>query len=472
MKIKCFCLIYTFLLVISSNGYTQQIPKNSSEFSIDNQYKIEANIDGFGQMSFLMRFKKTSDSTFTASSRPKASNELVGGFKTFLGKLFTKLLKKGSFMLIDNGEIVGDSLRGIFRAPGFGLYFNGVVKDDKIVGSFGDNKYGNNEKIDWKFVATPYDSNYVAYNYTQLTEKMLDRIDQNFFNPQLLSKGKWKKLNKKLRKITPKIHDDFEYFIAFNNLAKKLNISHFGILKTNPWENKDEPQKLFHIENFNTNTTSIRFDGFLLNDSLEIRNYFDSIISSQTPNLIIDLRGCPGGDYSSMFLASYLVKQPYEAGYFIGNEYFKTHNKLPSKETIENIPDFHGKSVDEFLKIIATNGLLSGRVKPDEDLHYSGKVFLLIDNHSASASEPLAYFLKQHNLATLVGETTAGQMLSASYVDVQDGWTLQIPTADYYTSDNFRIEGKGVKSNIKVKSENALDYVLKNLIEDNNSKKK
>ena len=64
----------------------------------------------------------------------------------------------------------------------------------------------------------------------------------------------------------------------------------------------------------------------------------------------------------------------------------------------------------------------------------------------------------------MVGEKTAGDMLSSTFIDIQNSWVLVVPTADYYTADRFRIEGNGVKPTIKVKSEKALEYVLDKII--------
>lgn len=64
----------------------------------------------------------------------------------------------------------------------------------------------------------------------------------------------------------------------------------------------------------------------------------------------------------------------------------------------------------------------------------------------------------------MVEEKTAGDMLSSTFIDIQDSWVLVVPTADYYTSDQFRIEGNGVKPNVKVKSKRALEYVLDKMI--------
>ena len=187
--------------------------------------------------------------------------------------------------------------------------------------------------------------------------------------------------------------------------------------------------------------------------------------------MIIDLRGCGGGDYSSMTLSSYFIKKSLNAGFFVGNKYFNNNEILPSNEFLKNKSPYTGNSLREFLDEIINTGLLIGKVEPDKNLNYNGNVIVLIDKFSASATEPIVYFLKQNNLATIIGEKTAGQMLSSTVIDVKDGWTLLIPIADYYTSDRYRIENNGVKPNIKIKSEDALEYSIQMIFNRNNEKR-
>jgi len=72
----------------------------------------------------------------------------------------------------------------------------------------------------------------------------------------------------------------------------------------------------------------------------------------------------------------------------------------------------------------------------------------------------LVDFLKVNNLATIIGEKTAGKMLSAKSFSIDENYELYLPIANYYTAQNFWIEQNGVEPNIAVKSENALDRVL------------
>lgn len=73
--------------------------------------------------------------------------------------------------------------------------------------------------------------------------------------------------------------------------------------------------------------------------------------------------------------------------------------------------------------------------------------------------------LKNSERVTVVGEATAGAMLSASSYPLSSGFIAVIPNADYYTPNGSRLDRVGVLPNIEVKPEDALKYVLENLIQ-------
>lgn len=88
---------------------------------------------------------------------------------------------------------------------------------------------------------------------------------------------------------------------------------------------------------------------------------------------------------------------------------------------------------------------------------------MLTSGKTASTCEPIVYALKKHQLATIVGQTTAGAMLSAAFFQVYGKYYLFLPIADYYTSDGKRLDQVGVEPDIPVEAESALD-VAKQLL--------
>lgn len=442
-----------FTLLFSLTSYAQ---------NLTGKWKLNANIQGMGEIQMLLDFSKTTDTTFYASSRPKALKDIIGGIKYAVANN-NKIYKNGAIVHIYKGVIREDSLRGVLTTPMMNLYFAAELKNGKMRGAlFGADK----TKTYYEFTAEPYDKKFVNYDYVSLIASIKNTFQKNIYDSEILKTKEWTDFFKSLDDIAPKIHDDLEMYMDFSFLAGKIKMSHIAILKNNPWDSYDDEDTSKYVTQvshkmINEKTAYIKFEGFQLADTLVVRQFFKTIIEQKIPNLIYDLRGCSGGDYSSMFLSQYLTNETNESGFFIGNKYYQSNRNLPDENTIKNLPDYNGKSLKEFLQTIVDNGLLKGKVSPDRELHYNGKVYALIDNNSASATEPIAYFLKQHNLATLVGETTAGKMLSSTVITVKDKWSLMLPIADYYTSDRFRIEQKGVSPNIKVKSKDALDYVLK-----------
>ncbi|WP_172971604.1 S41 family peptidase [Pseudoalteromonas sp. A25] len=92
--------------------------------------------------------------------------------------------------------------------------------------------------------------------------------------------------------------------------------------------------------------------------------------------------------------------------------------------------------------------------------YFDGKVYVLISKNTASAGELAADALLAAPHVTLIGETTAGEMLSQKMYDVTGGLQIFLPIADYYSVNSGRIEGNGVKPHICVPANDAMDVAL------------
>jgi C-terminal processing protease CtpA/Prc len=75
------------------------------------------------------------------------------------------------------------------------------------------------------------------------------------------------------------------------------------------------------------------------------------------------------------------------------------------------------------------------------DKPFHGRVVLLVNRHTASAAEMIVAFARENQLATIVGEKTAGRLLSATSVKVGNGFRLAMPTGAYYTWNGSVLEG-------------------------------
>lgn len=103
--------------------------------------------------------------------------------------------------------------------------------------------------------------------------------------------------------------------------------------------------------------------------------------------------------------------------------------------------------------------------KDNEEIYTSDKsalnmpVCVLINEHSASASEVLSGALKDYNLATLVGKKTFGKGVVQSVMDLGDGSGMSLTIAKYYTPSGECIHGVGIYPDIEVDLPEGTEYI-------------
>ncbi|MEY3187191.1 MAG: hypothetical protein RL675_1017 [Bacteroidota bacterium] len=154
--------------------------------------------------------------------------------------------------------------------------------------------------------------------------------------------------------------------------------------------------------------------------------------------------------------AAYMVDQ--ETGYirlnrFSANTYreFMTEieklNKKGLKKLLLDLRDNGGGILDEAVNIadefISGDKLIvytEGKSSPRKDykakrpgLFEEGKVIILMNENSASASEVLAGALQDHDRAIIVGRNSFGKGLVQEQFSLSDGSALRLTTARYYT---------------------------------------
>lgn len=89
------------------------------------------------------------------------------------------------------------------------------------------------------------------------------------------------------------------------------------------------------------------------------------------------------------------------------------------------------------------------RVIDGRDSKWSKPIVALIDNHTRSAKEILAYEIRERGLGVLVGEHTAGAVIPATFVDVGHQTYLMLPVATLREYTKL-LELKGVAPDIQV----------------------
>jgi carboxyl-terminal processing protease len=94
---------------------------------------------------------------------------------------------------------------------------------------------------------------------------------------------------------------------------------------------------------------------------------------------------------------------------------------------------------------------------------FEGKIAVLIDNGSASASEIVANSLRENRHATLVGAPTMGAVLVSTFDRLSYGFQIQFPIGDYVSHEGRRLEGHPVTPDVAASGADAVATALAKL---------
>ncbi len=430
-------LFYTLLLCLTlSQPAASQQP-----------WKTDIALGDFVITTFLTQ--KKSGSTILLSSPPNADKRVVGSFKSFAGRLFKKIPKKGSFLNF-KVEQKGDSTTGIATMPMLGkVEFRGVLNEGQnlLQGAF----YKEGKAI---AQVEGHRSQTSRNNYERLYPKIMELAQANLYSRELLTTSPWKDFTKELKTLTTKAHDDIELFLGFSLGSQKLPFSHFNLVlqEESSKAEKETPaidsDVVFEAKSANTGYLKIK--NFSSTQD-QIAAVMPGIVAKNWSNLIIDLRDNGGGGVeAAMELAKFLLKDSVLIGYFPTNKFGPAEKTVA---TLSQLPVTKATTTEAFIEEMKTTaGKTLTAPKPQNPV-FAGKLYMLTNKNTASTCEPVAYVLKNKQGAILVGQTTAGAMLSASYFTIEGKYKLVLPVADFYAYDGKRLEKVGVEPNIVVPAE-------------------
>ncbi len=196
-------------------------------------------------------------------------------------------------------------------------------------------------------------------------------------------------------------------------------------------------------------------------DTIEqIEQAYDEIARKGSEQLIIDLRMNNGGAFAVKPLIGHLVSEPLDIGVFVSQGWFSQGKKEPALSDLKDIQPWDGWSIKRFWQDAQNNAVTRIQIKPELP-YFAGKVWVLTSKNTASAAELASDALSALPNVTLVGESTAGEMLSQKMYEVGENLHLFLPIADYYSFLGGRIEGKGVQPDVQTNSDKAFDESLR-----------
>jgi carboxyl-terminal processing protease len=169
-----------------------------------------------------------------------------------------------------------------------------------------------------------------------------------------------------------------------------------------------------------------------------IEKLFREVREREARALILDLRSNGGGATTNLsHLLSLLLPDGTAVGTFV------------SRRLAQRYGEATGKPPTNPAEIAAwsQNKLRTSKrsVEP-----FTGKIAVLVNRGSASASEIVAAALRECASAKLVGANTAGAVLASTFATLPHGFSLQYPITDYVSIKGVRLEKAPLEPDARV----------------------
>lgn len=161
--------------------------------------------------------------------------------------------------------------------------------------------------------------------------------------------------------------------------------------------------------------------------------------SKKAKYLILDLRSNGGGAVNNLqHLLSLLMPEDTVIGTFI------------SRQTADQYAEAHGGQAATDPAVIAKEAKNRYSTRRLPTAPFTGKIAVLINRGSASASEICACALREKRDAVIVGANSAGAVLASVYRKLPNGYEVQYPVSDYVSQGGVRLEKNPIKPDIEI----------------------
>jgi hypothetical protein len=415
---------------------------------------------GFGPVDTFLDLVWSDASHFTAKSPKNADRRVFGFVKSKLARAMKRLPKKGKLLAVTDGRFQrfgdGDSVFATLTMPMLGT---SEIKAVERAGVISGGLFKNGERTGSITIAKS--GLFQETDYSALYAALRSTIETNIYDRSLLKTKEWRTFDKKTSRITKHVKDDVEFFFGFSVLSQGLPFSHLNLLflEETPSLAADTSERNVTIKAIDATTAYMDVQSFG-GSMQEMDAVCDTLLNGGFSTLIVDLRKNSGGGLDSALpFGECIATDTVDAGYFVTNTWASKVTRPPSAAAFKDLPIAQERTTEAFIEALKTSEGRHLVLYPRADA-FKGKVYILTSNKTASTCEPIVDALNRSGRATIVGETTAGAMLSATVFQVNGKYHLFLPIADYYNAELQRLDQVGVKPDIEVKADEALEHVL------------
>jgi C-terminal processing protease CtpA/Prc len=183
---------------------------------------------------------------------------------------------------------------------------------------------------------------------------------------------------------------------------------------------------------------------------IEVARETDAAIRAlRCKRLIVDLRGNFGSvGAGNLRIMSYLSPGMIPVGYSLTRRRAEGGYNRESLTRFERIPRWKIEGLPILWKfrkldksiVVVTEGL--------RHQAFHGNVVVLVNRYTVSGAEIVVQFAKEHRLAVIVGEQTAGRSLSFGTFQLPQGFRFTFPIGDYIPWSGARFEDCGVEPDV------------------------
>ena len=258
--------------------------------------------------------------------------------------------------------------------------------------------------------------------------------------------------------------------ILFDDNSKlELSINKKSEFRTNNNEENEDINYYYKI--INNKYAVLTFNSFLKLKSFKIFlvEMFKNLKTQKIKNLIIDIRDNGGGDSElGDELLKYFCINPftqYEKTLLKYSDLSKAMAKIYLSKDTEKLKSFLSKENGMVETIDKSNALINPYPL---DKRYDGNVFLLTSGRTFSSAADFSNAFKFYKVGMIVGEETGGFVISPGELSVaklpNSGLTFFLSSSKDYDIGVQNNEWHGIFPDIKINSENALQYTVDKLI--------
>lgn len=300
-----------------------------------------------------------------------------------------------------------------------------------------------------------------------VADSISNLMSKYHYNPEELASEAYIELEGKVQKLAKESQTKQEFVDGYNKLWAEGPFSHVRLAKMQ----QPADQIANYIDSLRVGDQSVSLEWINKTAMLTVNTMmgvdtqehvfeaYQQIAEKRTDTLIIDLRNNEGGTFAGIPLIGHLVKDTIDIGMFVSQKWWRNNTNEPTIEDIKNLQPWKGWSIKTFWHDVQENPLTRVQIVPMYP-HFGGPVYVLIGNKTASAAEFTTDALAHLDNATIIGQTTAGKMLSQKMFDLPQELQLSLPIADYFSTRIGRIEGKGVNPDVIIDQSAAKELSL------------